>query len=298
MAVVGADVDAHRRLASLEGHARRGFRCCRPHPLLDRHSRFQAGGINAVDFTIYFDRPLYQTSRFHCTSPSHGRSRLREPTHLAVHGYWILLPVAALYWIFATPYWLLALSVVAVVSGSVYCYRIVMQRGGSAVLALAAACAFLLNDNTARTLNYGFHAEVLYAWFIPWAVDAALRRSRASFLVAVLATGLVKEDALFPLFALSSALALLEGRRLRGADRVLFLGIPPAVGLLALAVFYGLVVPQLSPTGAVMYSTLASHGATPWQAAYDLLRHPGGLVAGAATSGFVALSWPVTCSCR
>ena len=255
------------------------------------HSRFQSGDINAVDFTVYFDRPLYQTSRSHWylveSSDDPGFENL---THLAVHGYWILLPLAGLYRMIATPYWLLAVSVIAVVAGSAYCYRIVRHGGGSAVLALAAAGAFLLNDNTARTLNYGFHAEVLYAWFIPWAIDAALRRARVSFLFAVLATCLVKEDALFPLFGLSISLALVNEFRVRGFDRVLFLGTPALLGVLNLALFYTLAVPRLSPSGAIMYSHFwASHGATPWQAATNLLREPVATAAASVSSGLFSV---------
>ena len=58
------------------------------------YTRFQSGHINGVDFTIYFDRPLFQTSRgrpfFVEVSDQPAFSRL---THLAVHGYWILVPL-------------------------------------------------------------------------------------------------------------------------------------------------------------------------------------------------------------
>ena len=51
----------------------------------------------------------------------------------------------------------------------------------------------MLNDNTARTLNYGFHPEVLYAWFIPWMIEAGLGGATLPFLAATLASVLVKE---------------------------------------------------------------------------------------------------------
>ena len=81
---------------------------------------FRSGQINAIDFTVYFDRPAFQTL--------HGRPLLVESTDvaafanrtaLAIHAYWTMLPLAGLYAIRATPQWLLALSVVAVVAGSV-----------------------------------------------------------------------------------------------------------------------------------------------------------------------------------
>ena len=148
-------------------------------------TRFRAGDINAADFTIYFDRPLYQTL--------HGRPLFVETadlvgfshrSELAVHAYWALLPIAALYAIRATPLWLLALSVLAVVLGAVRVFRILQRLGTGSVLAAATAAAFVLNANTARALMYGFHPELLYAWFIPWALDAAFRRARLEFIVA------------------------------------------------------------------------------------------------------------------
>lgn len=255
------------------------------------YSRFQAGGINAVDFTIYFDRPLYQTSLGHWYFvESTDDARFDYLTHLAVHAYWILLPLAALYWIHATPLWLLALAVLSVVAGGVHVYRIVRQLGFGGALAVAAAGAFLLNDNTARTLNYGFHAEVLYAWFVPWAIDAGLRRARVPFLAAVLACVLVKEDAVFPLFALSAALALVRGRQMPWRDRFLFLGLPAVLALANLGLFYALVVPALSPRGDVMYADFwSSHGPTPWDAARDILMNPRALVTGTIASGFFSI---------
>jgi uncharacterized membrane protein len=255
------------------------------------YSRFQAGEINAVDFTIYFDRPLFQTGLGNWYFvESTDDARFGSLTHLAVHAYWILLPLAVLYWIHATPLWLLALSVAAVVAGSVHIYRAVRLLGAGGSVAAAAAMAFLLNDNTARTLNYGFHAEVLYAWFIPWAIDAGLRRSRVPFLVAVTASVLVKEDAVFPLLALSVALALARGRGMSGADRTVFLVVPPLLALANLVVFYLAVVPALSPTGEVMYAYFwSSHGPTPWRVAASMLTDPRALLTSALASGFFAI---------
>src|SRR4051812_37330914 len=120
-------------------------------------TRFCSGDINAVDFTVYFDRPIYQTA--------HGRLMFVETSDLldfsyrsqfAVHAYYNLLLLAPLYWLAATPYWLHSLSVVAVVLGAFHTFRIVRHVSGIGVLAAAAAFAFVLNANTARTLLYGF----------------------------------------------------------------------------------------------------------------------------------------------
>ncbi len=139
-------------------------------------TRFQSGEINAVDFTVYFDRPCFQTV--------HGRPLFIETTddprfgnrsEFTDHAFWAMLPLCSLYAIYPSPFWLLGVSVLAIVLGAVYVVRIIQRVGGGGVLACATALAFALNDNTARTLNYGFHPEVLYAWFIPWMIDAGLR---------------------------------------------------------------------------------------------------------------------------
>jgi uncharacterized membrane protein len=257
-------------------------------------TRFQSGHINGVDFTVYFDRPLFQTSRgrpfFVEVSDQSAYSHL---THLAVHGYWILLPLAALYLVAATPIWLLALSVISVVAGSVHILRIGLHRGFGGLLACATAIAFLLNDNTARALNYGFHAELLYAWFVPWLLDAGLRGHRLSFLAVTIACMLVKEDAVLPLFAVSATLALVAGRQMTSRDRLLYLVAPTALALVNLAAFHQLIVPAIAPGGLIMYSNFwLTYGASPFEALRGMIGRPWTVLSDAATSGFLPTVMP------
>ena len=137
-------------------------------------TRFRSGEINAVDFTVYYDRPAFQTLQGRPMFVETGDDVLRaQQTYFSVHAHWAMLPLSALYAIHATPLWLLAVSVIVVVAGAVSVLRIVQRMGGGLV-ASASALAFVLNDNTARTLNYGFHVEVLYAWLIPCLINAAM----------------------------------------------------------------------------------------------------------------------------
>ena len=258
------------------------------------YTRFQSGHINGVDFTIYFDRPLFQTSRgrpfFVEVSDQPAFSRL---THLAVHGYWILVPLGALYLLFATPLWLLALSVISVVAGSIHILRIALYRGMGGILACAAALAYLLNDNTARALSYGFHAELLYAWFIPWLLDAGLRGHRRWFLVSTLACVLVKEDAVLPLFAASTTLGLLAGSSMTNRDRILYLVVPTTLALINLGMFYTFVVPALAPGGQLLYANFwMTYGATPLEALRGMISRPWNVVSDAVTSGFLRVVMP------
>lgn len=255
---------------------------------------FEGGHINAVDFTIYFDRPLYQTI--------HGRPLYVETTddpafahltHLGVHAYWLLVPFSLFYTLHASPLWLLTLSVVAVVAGSVHIVRIGRQAGFGGTMSCAAAFAFLLNDNTARALRYGFHPEVLYAWFVPWMIDAGLRGAKQSYLAAAVACVLVKEDACLPLFAVTVVLILMRGRSMTAGDRAFFLAVPLALALANLAVFYAFVVPALWPTGAVAYANFwSNYGRTPILALLGMATHPVSVARDTWTSGLTTVVLP------
>lgn len=251
-------------------------------------TRFQSGEINAVDFTVYFDRPCVQTLQ--------GRPLLVETADFpaysqrsafAHHAFWGMLPLCALYALHATPLWLLAVSVMSVVIGAVHVLRVLQYLGAGGVLAAATALAFALNDNTARTLNYGFHPEVLYAWFIPWLLDAGLRGNRRSFVVAVLACLSVKEDACLPLFAASVALGLNGWGRMNRLDRMLFLVAPVALGLVNLGLYSRYVGPALTADGRLMYADFwANYGPTPMSAIGGMLTHPWRVLGETLTSGF------------
>ena len=160
--------------------------------------------------------------------------------------------------------------------------------------------SYLLNDNTARALNYGFHAELLYAWFIPWLLDAGLRGHRRSFLLATMACVLVKEDAVLPLFAVSTALGLLAGSRMTNRDRILYLVVPTTLALINLGLFYTFVVPALAPGGQLFYANFwMTYGATPVEALRGMISRPWSVVSDAVTSGFPRVVMPPhSSSCR
>jgi len=250
-------------------------------------TRFRSGEINAIDFTIYYDRPCFQTIRgrplFVETSDTPGFSNRSE---LADHAYWGMLLVCSPYALYPSPLWLHALSVIAVVGGGIHVLRILQRLGAGGALASATGLAFVLNDNTARTLNYGFHPEVLYAWFVPWMIHAGLRGARKSFLAATLACVLVKEDACLPVFAASVALAMNRFRAMTWTDRFLFLVLPTAVTLANLGVHHGYVVPMLTGESRPTYAHFwATYGDTPMAALLGMVTHPWRVLKSTMTSG-------------
>jgi uncharacterized membrane protein len=177
-------------------------------------------------------------------------------------------------------------SVIAVVAGGVNVLRVVQRMGAGSLVASASALAFVLNDNTARALNYGFHVEVLYAWLIPWLINAALAGRRRVFLVAAVLCVAVKEDAFLLLCAVSLALALICFKSMTPHDRVLYLIAPPLIALLNLCVYYGYVLPRLRPGGAIYASYWASYGATPGRAIAGMVAAPWRVLTRTITSGF------------
>ena len=238
-------------------------------------TRFRAGEINAVDFTVYYDRPNFQTLQGRLLFVESADDVLRaQQSYLSVHAHWIMIPLAGFYAIHPTPLWVLGLSVAAVVIGAVYVLRILQMLGICGLVATASALAFVLNDNTARTLIYGFHVEVLYAWFIPWMLFAGLSRQRWKFLIAAVMCAAVKEDAFLPQAAASLALALVAFRSMRSRDVLLYLIAPCAIALLNLAVYYGVLLPKLRQGGAFYANYWVSYGRTPMLALFGMLADP------------------------
>jgi hypothetical protein len=94
-------------------------------------TRFMSGEINAVDFTVYFDRPSFQTWLGHpLLIETANVAAVSHLSFLAIHGSWAMLPIGLLYGIRASPLWLLGLSAVAVALGAMHVLRI-MQRLGA-----------------------------------------------------------------------------------------------------------------------------------------------------------------------
>lgn len=250
-------------------------------------TRFQSASINAVDFTVYYERPNFQTLSGRLLFVESADDPLRSwRTYFAVHAHWIMLPVAAFYALWSTPLWVLALSVTAVVAGSIYTYRIVDAYGGGAVLGAGAAFAYALNDNTARTLNYGFHTEVLYAWFVPWMLHAGLTGRWRMFGLAALATISVKEDAFLLVLAAGATILLVTPHQRR--DAWPWLAGALALALANLVAYYTLVVPQLSATGEPFYANYWSqYGPTTTAAAVGMLQQPWRVLYSTATSALM-----------
>jgi hypothetical protein len=263
-------------------------------------TRFRSADINAVDFTVYYERPNFQTLQGHPLYVESADDPQRAYRSLfAIHSHWIMLPLALFYAVWASPLWLLALSVAAVVIGAVYTLRIVQSIGAGGPIASASALAFVFNANTARTLNYGFHAEVLYAWFVPWMIHAGVQRRWRSFLVAALLVVAVKEDAFLLLIAGVVALLLhhglprasesmpgeSRGRMLSRGECAVVLA-PAVVAIENLSFYFRYAMPRFSATGKPFYSNYwANYGPTMMSAMFGMLSRPFSVLSSTITSG-------------
>lgn len=265
-------------------------------------TRFRSADINAVDFTVYYERPNFQTLQGHPLYVESADDPLRAYRSLvAIHAHWIMLPLALFYAVWASPLWLLALSVVAVVVGALYTLRTVQSIGAGGPIASASALAFVFNANTARTLNYGFHAEVLYAWFIPWMIHAGVQRRWRSFLIAALLVVAVKEDAFLLLIAGSVALLLFHGlprasdsmpresrgRMLSRSECAVVLA-PAVVAIENLSFYFRYAMPRFSATGTPFYSNYwGNYGPTIVSAMIGMLSRPFDVLSSTITSGLL-----------
>src|SRR5262249_28039871 len=147
--------------------------------------------------------------------------------------------------------------------------------------------------NTARTLNFGFHPEVLYAGLVPWIIATGLSGARRPFLAATLACVLVKEDACLPIFGAGVALALHRFRALTWGERVLFLVLPTVIALANLGVYYAYVVPFLTGNTIPTYAHFwGNYGDTPMRALAGMCRQPHRVVHATLTSGIVRVLQP------
>ncbi len=249
--------------------------------------RWLAAEINAVDFTVFFDRPIQRLATIgelaveEADSPSFSwRSQF------AVHGFWILIPVSWLYHLMESPLWLHALTGLCVAMGAFHLARAAHHLGAGPALAVATGIALAGHDSTARAVNYGFHPELFYLWAIAWMLDAGLAGRRLTFACAVLMAVSVKEDAFMPVTAAAIGLALHRWRAMSWSDRAWFLAAPVLIGGLSLIAFQKLAMRHYLGSETATYAWMWSHwGPTQLQAVLGMLVAPHRVLAEVYTSG-------------
>lgn len=235
--------------------------------------------MNAWDFSFY-DRPLA-----HPFESGFLFNRIEGRSLLGTHAYYGLLLFLPAYALHSSPYWLIvaqAFSIAAACIVAFHCFRILCRDDLAAAL---LAVAFLLNDFTAKAVQYVFHPEIFYPACLFLLMYAFLARRPLAFAIAVLATAAVKEDALLPLlgFAMTASLCY---RRYRWAAAA------AAIGLVVFLVDYLVVLPHFAgQAGPPWYAHYwAKYGSSPPAAALGMLLHPLEVASDLLQSGFWRLA--------
>jgi hypothetical protein len=117
-------------------------------------------------------------------------------------------------------------------------------------------------------------------------IHAGLERRWKSFAVAALACTMVKEDALLLVFAVAVVLILVGGRRPKRMEWLL-VAVPIGMAALNLVLYYQILLPRLSATGAPFYANYwANYGPTVPTAFLGMLLRPDQVLQSTFTSAF------------
>jgi uncharacterized membrane protein len=149
----------------------------------------------------------------------------------------ILVPLSALYWLWADPIWLIALQAILLAGGAIPVYHLARSRLEDGAAALAITLAYLLYLPLQSVTLTGFSPSALMIPFLLWTWQAAEEgRWRNHYLAAVIAL-LCGIDAALALLGMGLYFLLRgKGYRLHGAVTAL-------LSLIWLALNFGLVVP-------------------------------------------------------
>lgn len=238
-------------------------------------SRFLALEVNAWDFSLLYDLPLANAVR--------GRgffSPLLNGSIFGDHARYILFALVPGYWAMPSPWWLLVGQAMAVALAAMVAFLLFRRLFADDVAAACVSLAFVLNNYTARLVQYVCHAEVLYPlWIFLLLLAYTARRPGLGAFAVILATS-IKEDAFLLLVGVGVAM-IVERRRRWGVATA-------AAGLAVSALGLFLVMPHWSGRSelAPWYSHYwEAYGATPIGAALGMLRSPARVIRDILRSG-------------
>jgi uncharacterized membrane protein len=142
-----------------------------------RHLLFHSTGF---DLGIY-DQVVYLMSRGEPPISSYLGFH-----HLGNHAAWSVYPLALLYWVYPSVYWLLAVQAIALSLGAVPTWFLARQAGLSHSLTLAVTGAYLLYPLLFNLSLFDFHPEVMALPVLLTAIWAARSHRIGIFTVAIL----------------------------------------------------------------------------------------------------------------
>ncbi|HEY9770208.1 MAG TPA: DUF2079 domain-containing protein [Coleofasciculaceae cyanobacterium] len=153
----------------------------------------------------FFDQLVYLLSRGQAPI-----STLLEGVHLVGdHGAVILFPLALLYVIYPSVYWLLAVQAIALASGAIPIYALSRENGLSVRYAKAVALCYILYPAIFNINFYTeFRPETIAVPALLWAVLAAVKKSSEQLAIAIILVLSCKEAMSLTVIGLGLWLAL------------------------------------------------------------------------------------------
>ncbi|MEH1986421.1 DUF2079 domain-containing protein [Nostoc sp.] len=176
-----------------------------------RHELFNSSGDLA-----FFDQCIYLISQ--------GKSPVSSVLGfhvLADHAAWILYPLALLYKIYPSVYWLFAVQSIALALGTLPTYFLALQAGLKENLAVAMVAVYLMYPVIYNSNLCDFHPDTIAVPALLTAVLAARSRKIAWFCVSILVVLGCKAVLSLTVVAMGIWLLLFEKRRLYGAIAII-----------------------------------------------------------------------------
>ncbi|MBD2774911.1 DUF2079 domain-containing protein [Iningainema tapete] len=140
---------------------------------------------------------------------------------LGDHAAWIFYPLAVLYKIYPSVYWLFAVQAVALALGALPIYQLAQQAGLKQNLGIAVAAAYLLYPLVFNISLFDFHPDVIAVPALLTAVWATRARKIGWFCVSIILVFGCKAVLSLTVAALGVWLLVFEQRRLYGAIALL-----------------------------------------------------------------------------
>jgi uncharacterized membrane protein len=172
-----------------------------------RHWLFQS---NALDLG-WFDQAIYLISQGQTPIVSFASFHI-----LGDHAALIVYPLALLYKIYPSVYWLLAVQALALALGALPTWQLARQAGLKDEQAMAMAAVYLLYPLVFNVNLFDFHPEVIALPAILWAVLAARLQHLGGFCLAIAVILSCKAVLSLTVAAMGLWLLLFEKKRLYG----------------------------------------------------------------------------------